>query len=135
MTPTLPEILRGNFACLATPAPPEAAGDHLAANVSVIALLNLLGAQEAEQGAAAVLAENAAIEQVLAEDAADYDASALTNDQGSPDARNAELRRALIRLHETAEARGDRALDRRILRLYRVMAEGRRLVLPPMPAG
>nr|MBA3812477.1 hypothetical protein [Caulobacteraceae bacterium] len=46
------------------------------------------------------------------------------------DLANADLRRLLIALHETVEARGDTALDAEILALYRAMAHARRLELP-----
>lgn len=136
MTPTLPEILRGNFMSLAQPTAPEMAGDFITARVGVIALLNLLAAQEAARGMAAVVAENDAIEQILIA-AASYGVSCpRPGDIDTPagvDARNAALRSALIALHTAAEARGDDATDRRILALYVTMAAGRRLELPPLP--
>lgn len=44
-------------------------------------------------------------------------------------ARDAELRRTLILLHEAAESRRDAALRRRVLALYDAMAHARRLEL------
>ena len=137
MTPTLAEILRGNFMSLAIPATPDMAGEFMTTRVGVIALLNLLGAQEAERGTAGAGRENEAITTLLAS-AADYAIQVPADiDDPAPaaiDAHNAALRRALITLHEAVEARRDAALDTRILALYATMAEGRKLVLPPLPA-
>lgn len=139
MTPTLPEILHGNFLGLITPPSPETAGDFSMVRIAAIALLNLLAAQEAARGEQAILAENREIAQLLAAaDQAGYAADIPSaQDVAGPaarDARNTVLRRALIILHIQVEDRGDRALDRRILALYRSMAAGRRLELPPLPA-
>ncbi|HVF94085.1 MAG TPA: hypothetical protein VM900_07195 [Sphingomonas sp.] len=140
MTPTLPEILRGNFLALATPPTAETAGDYLASRIGVVALLSLLAAQEAERGDAAVRAENAAIDALLA-DAADAGyavtghAEPATDDLQGCDRANARLRRALIALHEAVEQRHDGAFDARILKLYVHMAAGRRLDLPPLGAA
>jgi hypothetical protein len=41
----------------------------------------------------------------------------------------------VIHLHETAEAAGDTATDRKILALYREMAARRTLHLPPSSAA
>jgi len=136
MTPTLPEILRGNFMSLAQPPTAEMAGDFMTARVGVIALLNLLAAQEAARGMAAVVAENDAIEQILIAAKSDAVSCPRPGDIYTPaefDARNAALRSALIELHAAAEARGDHATDRRILALYVTTAAGRRLELPPLP--
>lgn len=136
MTPTLPEILRGNFMSLAIPATPDMAGDFMTTRVGVIALLNLLAAQEAERGTAAAVRENAAILDLLNSAttyAIDLHTATDDPDPAAIDARNAALRRALIVLHELVEQRGDTALDARIIALYATMAEGRKLVLPPLP--
>ena len=140
MTPTLPEILRGNFLALATPPTAETAGDYLASRIGVVALLNLLAAQEAERGEAAVLAENAAISALLADAAvAAYRVPGLAapaaEDQQARDRTNGTLRRALIVLHEAVEQRHDAEFDARILKLYVAMAAGRRLDLPPLGAA
>jgi hypothetical protein len=144
MTPTLPEILRGNFTGLMAPSAPETAGDFSVVRVAAIALLNLLAAQEAAQSELAILAENREIARLLAAaNQAGYPIDIPAPEAGAEgeaagpaarDARNAVLRRALITLHSAVESRGDRALDRRILALYRSMAAGRRLDLPPLPA-
>ncbi|ATC32252.1 hypothetical protein CA606_07750 [Caulobacter vibrioides] len=139
MTPSVSDILVGNFLCMAEPGPPEQQGEFMAGKVGVVALLSLLAAQEAERGAAARVTENAAIREVLAEAAADYglernwptDPAELTI--GGLDRVNAALRLALIGLHEAVEVRGDEARHARILRLYAQMAELRRLDLPPLP--
>ncbi|TPG14574.1 hypothetical protein [Sphingomonas oligophenolica] len=136
MTPTLPEILRGNFMSLAQPQTPDMAGDFMTSRIGVIALLNLLAAQDAERGTAAIVAENAAIESML-QASTTYavvcpdPANAIT--PAAIDARNAALRRALIVLHTAVESLGDNDTDRRILALYALMAAGRRLELPPLP--
>lgn len=122
MTPRLAEMLRGNFVCLATPPDPEAAGDYMAAKVVVVALLNLLAAQELEK-AGALEAENADIAALVGQ----------AGEGGAPQERNAALRRALIRWHQDAEARGDTAADAAALALYRRMAERWALDLPPLP--
>lgn len=122
MTPSLSDLLRGNFMCLATPPDPEAAGDYAAGRVMVVALLNLLAAQELEK-AGALDAENAEIAELIGE----------SGEADTPDARNAALRRALVAWHEAAEARGDREADRAALALYGRMAERWSLDLPPLP--
>ena len=65
MTPALPDILRGNFMCLAIPAPVESQGEFMTGRVGVIALLSLLAAQEVERGTTARVWENGAISAVL----------------------------------------------------------------------
>jgi hypothetical protein len=136
VTPTLPEILRGNFMSLAIPATPDMAGQFIATRVSVIALLNLLAAQEAERGTAGAVLENRLIVDVLDSASAYGIVLPAPNDDPSPaaiDAYNGALRRALITLHEAVEERGDDAFDTRILALYAAMADGRKLTLPPLP--
>ena len=140
MTPSLPDILVGNFLCMMDPGPPEQQGEFMAGKVAIVAILSLLAAQEAERGAAARVAENTAIRTVLDEAAADYDLDVSgipsTDDVSisALDRVNAALRKALIGLHEAVEARGDAARHHAILRLYARMADLRRLDLPPMPA-
>jgi len=140
MTPSLPDILVGNFMCMADPGPPEQQGEFMAGKVGLVALLSLLAAQETERGVAARVEENALIRATLDEAAGDYglDASAWPVTQGltiaALDAVNATLRRALIALHEAIEAKGDTARHQAILRLYAKMADLRRLDLPPLPA-
>ena len=141
MTPSLPDILVGNFLCVAEPPPPESAGDFMAGKVGVVALLSLLAAQEAERGTAARVWENAAIRAVLADGASTHGAKFAEAGSGSDedlslaalDRANAALRRALIDLHEAVEAAGDTVRDHAILRLYRDMAHARRLDMPPLP--
>ena len=140
MTPSLPDILVGNFMCLAEPGPPEQQGEFMAGKVGLVALLSLLAAQEAERGVAARVEENALIRATLAEAAADYelDVAALPFTEAvtisALDRVNAALRAALIGLHEAVEARRDAARHHAILRLYVKMADLRRLDLPPLPA-
>ena len=139
MTPSLPDILVGNFLCMMDPPPPEQQGDFMAGKVAVVALLSLLAAQEAERGVAARRAENAALREILAEAADDHGldlASLPSTDDFSISALdrvNAALRAALIGLHEAVETRGDTARHHAILRLYARMAEWRRLDMPPLP--
>ena len=124
MSPTLPEILRGCFVALATPPTEAQGGPFLQARIGTIALLNFLAAQEAERCPFAEATEEREIAALLDDArAAGYWVAAMTHD-------NAALRRALMDLHEEVEARGDTALDRRILGLYRRMAEARQLDLP-----
>jgi hypothetical protein len=140
MTPSLPDILVGNFMCMADPGPPEQQGEFMAGKVGLVALLSLLAAQEAERGVAARVEENALIRAMLDEAAADHGldvaglpaTGALTI--SALDGVNAVLRKALIGLHEAVEARDDTARHHAILRLYVKMAELRRLDLPPLPA-
>ncbi|WP_425229109.1 hypothetical protein [Sphingomonas sp.] len=136
MTPTTATILAGNARVIASLAGEEGGADYAGAKLSVVALLSVLAAQEAEAGAAVRLAENAAIAAVLTAARPDDDGGADLPESAEPtiaalDAVNATLRRRLIALHEAVEARGDRACDAAILALYRRMAEGRMLVLPP----
>jgi hypothetical protein len=141
MTPSLPDILVGNFLCVAEPPPPESAGDYMAGKVMVVALLSLLAAQEAERGLAARVWENAAIRAVLVEAGPDHGQALAQAGQGTDtdlslgalDRANAALRRSLISLHEAVEAAGDTARDHAILRLYAKMADTRRLDMPPLP--
>lgn len=143
MTPSLPDILVGNFLCMAEPPPPESAGEFMVGKVGVVALLCLLAAQEAERGMAARVWENGAIRAVLAEAAATHGAGfaqAAAEPDGdlslaALDRVNAALRRSLIALHEAVEAAGDTARDHAILRLYADMADARRLDMPPLPGG
>ena len=142
MTPALPDILRGNFLCLAVPGPPEQQGEFMATRVGVIALLSLLAAQEVERGTTARVWENDAIAAVLAEAAEAYgvqyaeiaDTSAQDLSLEALDRANAALRRGLIALHEAVEAAGDLARHRTIIGLYGQMAGKRRLDLPPLPS-
>ena len=140
MTPSLPDILVGNFMCMADPGPPEQQGEFMAGKVGLVALLSLLAAQEAERGAASRVTENALIRTALAEAASDYglDVAALPSTDevtfSALDRVNAALRTALIGLHEAVEAREDTVRHHAILRLYVKMADLRRLDLPPLPA-
>jgi hypothetical protein len=141
MTPSLPDILVGNFLCIADPPPPESAGEFMAGKVGVVALLSLLAAQEAERGLSARMWENAAIRSVLTEASSDYGQAFAEAGEGTDtdftlgalDRANAALRRSLITLHEAVEAAGDTARDHAILRLYGKMADARRLDMPPLP--
>ena len=139
MTPSVSDILVGNFLCMAEPGPPEQQGEFMAGKVGVVALLSLLAAQEAERGAAARVTENAAIREILAEAALDYGlqggwpADPVELTIGGLDRVNAALRLALISLHEAVEKRRDTVRHASILQLYAQMAELRRLDLPPLP--
>lgn len=140
MTPSLPDILVGNFMCMADPGPPEQQGEFMAGKVGLVALLSLLAAQEAERGAAARVSENALIRAALTEASGDYglDVEGIPSTDevtfSALDRVNAALRTALISLHEAVEAREDAARHHAILRLYAKMADLRRLDLPPLPA-
>jgi hypothetical protein len=140
MTPSLPDILVGNFMCMADPGPPEQQGEFMAGKVGLVALLSLLAAQEAERGVAARVEENVLIRAALDEAAGDYGLDAASwpaTDKltiTALDAVNAALRRALISLHEAVEAKGETTRHHAILRLYAKMADLRRLDLPPLPA-
>lgn len=143
MTPTLPQLLMGNFLCLIDPPPPEAMGEFLQGRVAVTGLISLLAAQEAERGVEARLWENSAIRAVLSRSAADYGerfrdaAKGYDRDYNLTglDADNAELRRHLIALHELAESKADTKLNKEIIALYVKMAHARRLDLPALPAS
>jgi hypothetical protein len=138
MTPALPDILLGQAVALMTPLPPEAGGDYLAGRMGLLAMLAGLAAQEAERGLAARVWENGAIRALLAKAGGDgeNDAALAAVENADPDlawsaldAENARLRRALIAVHEAAEASGDGSLQIEILDLYRRMAKARRLEL------
>ena len=135
MTPTTAELLAGNMKALATPPPPESAGDFMGGMVGVTAMISVLAAQEAERGAAVRVAENTAIRTLLERGGRGEAAAVGDGDLSitALDAANATLRRALISLHEAAEVAGDVALEREILTLYGEMARGRRLELPTLP--
>ena len=135
MTPTVAEILVGNFMCLVDAPPQESVGDFMSARISVIGLLSLLSAQEAERGVAVRVWENGAIAAVLAKAGQALDVTPADLSITALDAANAQLRLALIAVHEAAEDAGNVALDREILSLYQAMADQRMLVLPPMPGS
>jgi hypothetical protein len=143
MTPTVPDLLLGNFMCLIDPPPPEAMGEFMVGRVAVIGMISLLAAQEAERGIEARLWENSAIRAVLSRSAIDYgerfrEASRKHDENYNLthlDAANAKLRRELIVLHEMAENKGDTKLYKEIITLYVKMAEARRLDLPPLPGS
>ncbi len=143
MTPTVPELLMGNFLCLMEPPPPESSGDFLQSRIGVTGMIALLCAQEAENGIAARVWENGAIREVLTAAAGAYgqrfaDAARGEDDDlslAALDAANAALRRALIELHIAVETARDATLDTALRALYVKMADARRLDLPPLPAG
>lgn len=143
MTPTVPELLLGNFLCLMDPPPPESSGDFLQSRIGVTGMISLLCAQEAERGIEARAWENSAIRALLTRAAAAYGGrfaeAAADEDKdlslAAMDRANADLRRALIDLHIAVETARDAALDTEIRGLYVRMADARRLDLPPLPAG
>lgn len=143
MTPTVPELLMGNFICLMEPPPPESTGDFLQARIAVTGMIAMLSAQEAERGIAARVWENGALREVLAGAAGVYGgqfAEAAKGDDSdlslaALDAANAALRRALIDLHIAVEQARDATLDTALRALYIRMADARRLDMPPLPAG
>lgn len=138
MTPTVSELLLGNFLCLLEPPPPEAMGDFLSGRVVVTGMIAALAAQEAEKGADTRQWENTTIRDMLRQAAPTYgaqyaNAAELTCSSqtiSALDALNVTLRQALIALHIAAEDRGDVALHHDIIRLYRDMAQRHRLDLP-----
>lgn len=123
MTPTVADILAGNARVIATLAQTEGGADYTGAKLGVVAMLGILAAQEAATGAAARVAENAAIRALLGEDGGDEDLAIP-----ALDAANAALRRKLIAHHEALAAAGED--DREVLALYRRMAALRLLHLP-----
>lgn len=128
MTPTLTDILTGNALALASLAEETGGAEFSGAKISVVALLSLLAAQEAERAIAVREVENAAIADLLGIEAPEVPERSIS----ALDAANAELRRRLIAHHGAVEARGDADADRAVLALYRRMAEGRRLVMPQL---
>jgi hypothetical protein len=138
MTPTATDLLNGCIQTLVAPPRPEDAGVFLTARMRTVALINRLVALECESGSAVRVAENAAIRLLLAQAGSKYEAlagAAATVGDGdysteALDAANARLRRLLIELHEAVELAGDKALDRKIIKLYREIAERRELKLP-----
>lgn len=147
MTPTLADIIAGQVAALSVPPPAEAAGDYAMARLGMVSMLASLAAQEAERGFAARMWENGTLRALFLDATPRYDealagrlsrAASLDSSDlslSALDALNAKLRSVLIALHEAAEARGDRPLDRRILDLYIQMAHARRLELPAALGG
>jgi len=139
MTPTAMDLLNGCIQTLAAPPRPEDAGVFLTARMRTVALINRLVALECASGSAVRVAENAAIRSLLAEAGSAHvalsrTAAAVSDGDYSTealDAANARLRRLLIALHEAVELAGDKALDRKIIKLYREIAERRELKLPP----
>lgn len=143
MTPTVSELLAGNFLAMSEPPPPESMGDYLAGKIAVTGMISLLAAQEAERGVAARVWENGAIRALLTAAAPTYGVRFATAGAGEDadlsmsalDTANAALRRELIALHIAVEGARDAALDTGIRQLYVKMADARRLDLPPLPAG
>jgi hypothetical protein len=138
MTPTVSELLLGNFLALMDPPPPEAMGDFMQGKVAVTGMIAMLAAQEAERGAEARLWENNAIRDLLTQGGAAIPEGAETEKDFSIaglDRVNARLRKALIDLHIAVEDRGDQTLDHAILRFYVKSADMRRLDMPPLPAS
>ena len=128
MTPTLADVLTGNALALASLAGETGGIEFAGAKVSMVAMLSILAAQEAERAIAVRMAENAAIAAVLGVDAptpGELSIAAL-------DAVNADLRRQLVAFHIDVETRGDRAADRAVIALYREMATLRRLTMPQL---
>ena len=143
MTPTVPELLMGNFLAMVDAPPAESTGDFMQARIGVTGMISLLCAQEAERGIEARGWENTAIRALLAEAAGRYGerfaqaAAGVDTDLSlaAMDRANAALRTALIDLHIAVETARDAALDTQIRALYVMMADARRLDLPPMPAS
>lgn len=143
MTPTVPELLMGNFLAMLDAPPAESTGDFMQARIGVTGMISLLCAQEAERGIEARAWENTAIRALLAASAGRYGerfaeaAAGLDTDLSlaAMDRANAALRTALIDLHIAVETARDAALDNEIRALYVKMADARRLDLPPMPAS
>lgn len=143
MTPTVPELLMGNFLAMMDPPPAESAGDYMQARIGVTGMISLLCAQEAERGIEARAWENTAIRALLAASAGRYGERFATAAAGvdtdlslaAMDRANAALRTALIDLHIAVEDARDGPLDTQIRALYVKMADARRLDLPPMPAS
>ncbi len=138
MTPTVSELLLGNFICLMEPPPPETLGDFMAGKIAVTGMIAMLAAQEAERGAEARIWENQAIRELLKQGGAAIPEDAAVEKDFSIcglDRVNAALRRALIALHTQVEESGDRALDHAILRFYVKSADMRRLDMPPLPGN
>ncbi len=141
MSPDLREVISGCVVALNSPQPSEAGPEYAAARSGMVMMLLALAGQEAERAAAASAWENAAMRDLFGDASGAYDAAlsgrlAAAAGQADGDftltaldAANADLRRTLIALHEAIEARGDTAWDRRILDLYRRMAQARRLDL------
>ena len=143
MTPTVPELLMGNFLAMMDPPPAESAGDFMQARIGVTGMISMLCAQEAERGIEARAWENKAIRDLLAASAGRYGerfaeaAAGVDTDLSlaAMDRANAALRTALIDLHIAVEDALDGSLDTQIRALYVKMADARRLDLPPMPAS
>jgi hypothetical protein len=139
MIPTATDLLNGCIQTLVAPTRPEDAGVFLTARMRTVALINRLVALECARGSAVRVSENEAIRSLLADAGSGHvalasAAAAVADGDYSTealDAANARLRRLLIELHEAVELAGDKELDRRILRLYREIAERRELKLPP----
>ena len=142
MTPTIPELLKGCAAALSKPMRAEDAGAFADARLQTVATINLLVAQECATAVAVRLWENAALRTVLMQAATAYgsvygEAAAIDDGElslSALDDANLRLRHLLIRLHEAVETAADQPMDRKILALYREMAERRILTLPSKPA-
>jgi hypothetical protein len=143
MTPTIPELLMGCAAALSKPGRAEDDGAFADARLHTVATINLLVAQECATGVAVRVWENAALRAMLMQAATAYgtvygEAAAIDDGElslSALDEANFRLRRLLIHLHEAVEAACDDAMDRKILALYRDMAERRTLTLPAKPAA
>lgn len=109
MTPTVPIVLNGLARTLLMDLAPQVTAAYAGQTLQLSGALAMMIAQEFERAAARLVEENAAIEVLLAdggEPAAAWDRSLLVS---ALQARNRELRAALIQLHAAVETRTDPA--------------------------
>jgi hypothetical protein len=117
MTPTVPIVLNGLARTLLMDLAPQVSAAYAGQTLQLSGALAMMIAQEFERAAARLVEENAAIDSILVDGgdpAPAWDGSLLVS---ALQARNRELRAALIRLHAAVESRSDpdsQALEARI---------------------
>lgn len=126
MTPTVPIVLNGLARTLLMDLAPQITAAYAGQTLQLAGALSMMIAQEFDRAAARLVEENAAVEALLA-DAGDpapaWTPSLLVS---ALQARNRELRAALIRLHATVETRTDPAAREIESRIWAELAESTR---------
>lgn len=117
MTPAVPIVLNGLARTLLMDLAPQISAAYAGQTLQLSGALAMMIAQEFDRAAARLVEENAAIAAILADAGEPGGASEASLLVSALQARNRELRAALIRLHARVETRSDpasRALEARI---------------------
>lgn len=126
MTPTVPLVLNGLARTLLMDLAPQVSAAYAGQTLQLSGALAMMIAQEFDRAAARLVEENGAIEAILAaagEPAPAADGSLLVS---ALQARNRELRAALIRVHAAVETRTDPASRDLEARIWAELVESTR---------